>query len=90
MYVHSENILVSHTPQGNEKFLKTNMTSSNKRNMYYDMSWDLLYELVQFNKTGTIVNKFYSLYLDLHARHIQTFGHYVYIHIQKSSKYQIT
>jgi len=75
MYVHSENILLSHTQQRNEKFLKTNMTSSNKRNMYYDMSWDHLYELVQFNKTGTIVNKCYSLYLDLHAKHIQTFGH---------------
>jgi hypothetical protein len=79
MYVHRENILVCHT-QGNKKFLKTNMTSRNKRNIYYDMSWDHLYELVLFNKTGTIVDKFYSLYLDLHARHIQTFGHYVYIH----------
>ena len=48
--------------------------------MYYNMSWDHLYELVQFNKTGTIVNKFYRLYLDLHERHIQTFGHYVHIH----------
>lgn len=47
MYVHSQNILVSHTQQGNEKFLKTNMTSSNERNMYYNMSWDHLYELVQ-------------------------------------------
>jgi hypothetical protein len=83
MYVHSQNILVSHTKQGNEKFLKTNMTSSNKRNMHYNMSWDHLYELVQFKKTGAIVNKFYSLYLDLHARHIKTFGHYVHIHTKK-------
>jgi len=56
------------------------MTSSNKRNMYYNMSWGHLYKLVQFNKIGAIVNKFYSLYLDLHARHIQTFGHYVHTH----------
>jgi hypothetical protein len=80
MYVHSHNILVNRTQQGNEKFLKTNMTSSNKRNMYYNTSWDHLYELMKFNKNGVILNKFYSLYLDLHARHIQTFGHYVHIH----------
>lgn len=66
------------------------MTSSNERNMYYNIRWDHLYELVQFNKTGAIVNKFYSLYLDIHARHIQTFVHYVHIHTRKSSKYQIT
>lgn len=51
------------------------MTSINKRNMYYYLSWDHLYEFVQFNNTVAFVTKLYSLSLDLHARHIQAFSH---------------